>query len=354
MRLGWTGLCLLAACAAHPTASPDERVHTLRYASPYPAQHPFSRADRVWIDYVEAQSDSRLRVDPFWAGSLLSTDQNLIELRHGVADAGAIQPIYARGGAHALRTQAGFYAGATSFEQQTTVFKCLSRHYPVLSDELTGLRVLAVQGGSLPGVVTRSTPVRSIAQLRGLRLRAPSELTELLRSLGVDPVNMPMSEVYGAMAKGVIDGVIAPFDALRSLHLADVGQYYAELSIPRGAYPSRAIRASVFSSLPRSLQTLLDSSSEVWENALAREVARARETGRAYAQERGMQFTELSVADQQAFDRAYDAAARSVARMLSARGIDGDAMFRDAQTWIARLRARGAAPQPATALCPPG
>jgi TRAP-type C4-dicarboxylate transport system substrate-binding protein len=306
------------------------------------------------MDYIEAQSGGQLRIDPFWAGSLLSSDQNLIELRHGVADVGAIQPIYARGGAHALRTQAGFYAGAASFEQQTTVFKCLSRRYPALATELKGLRVLAVQGGSLPGVVTRSTPVSSITQLQGLRLRAPSELTEMLRSLGVDPVNMPMSEVYGAMAKGVIDGVIAPFDALRSLHLADVGHHYAELAIPRGAYPSRAIRAEAFESLPRALQQLLDSSSEIWEAALAREVQRARETGRAYAHERGMQFTELSVTDQQAFDRAYDAAARGYARMLTTRGIDGDGMFRDAQAWIAKMRARGSEPESVSVVCPEG
>jgi TRAP-type C4-dicarboxylate transport system substrate-binding protein len=306
------------------------------------------------MDYIEEKSGGQLHIDPFWAGSLLSTDQNLIELRHGVADVGAIQPIYARGGAHALRTQAGFYAGAVSFEQQTTVFKCLSRHYPALGAELKGLRVLAVQGGSLPGVVTRSTPVRTIAHLQGLRLRAPSELTEMLRSLGVDPVNMPMSEVYGAMAKGVIDGVIAPLDALRSLHLADVGHHYAELAIPRGAYPSRAIRTRTFESLPRPLQQLLDASSEIWETALAREVQRARETGRAYAHERGMQFTELSVTDQQAFDRAYDAAARSYARMLTARGVDGDGMFRDARAWIAKLRARGSEPQPVDTLCPEG
>ncbi|HKU42964.1 MAG TPA: hypothetical protein VJR89_32615, partial [Polyangiales bacterium] len=88
---------------------------------------------------------------------------------------------------------------------------------------------------------------------------------------------------------------------------------------------------------------VLSESSEVWEAALAREVERALASGRSYAQGQGMQFTQLSETDQQAFDRAYQAAARAQAHALAARGVDGDAMLHDAQAWIARLRA-GTAP----------
>lgn len=349
----WSALLWLACACGGPAGDPN--VHWLRYATPYSPSHPFSRADKAWIEHVEHASQGRLRIDAFWSGSLLSADQSLVELRHGVADAGAIQPIYARGGAHAVRTQAGFYSGASSFEQQVRVYRCLERHYPVLRDELAGLRVLAVQGGNLPGVVTRTKLVNDVGDLQGLRLRAPSELMEVLRALGADPVNMPMGDVYASLAKGVIDGVISPPDALRSLHLAEVGRYYAELAIPRGAYPSRAIRTAVFERLPASLQALLQASGEVWEAALSREIGRALDGGRKYATEHGMQFTRLSEDDQRAFDAAYNAAARAQARALSQRGIEGDGMFRDAQQWIARLRVSHEGALPGLhALCPSG
>ena len=72
----------------------------LSYASPYPPGHPFSRADIRWMAYVEKASRGRLKIQPFWAGALLSSDQSMAEVRHGVADIGLITPIYARGGAH--------------------------------------------------------------------------------------------------------------------------------------------------------------------------------------------------------------------------------------------------------------
>jgi TRAP-type C4-dicarboxylate transport system substrate-binding protein len=323
----------LAFAACTSSASSHDGT-TLRYATSYPPQHPFSRADRTWIDYVEAQSGGRLHIEPFWSGTLMSADQGLIELRHGVADVGSIAPIYARGGAHALRTQSGFYAGAGSFETQVATYKCLAKRFPVLDAELAGLRVLAVQGGNLPGVVTRNKLVRSLHDLAGLRLRAPSELIEVLRTLKVDPVNMPMGDVYSSMAKGVIDGVIAPPDALRALHLAEVGRYYAQLAIPRGAYPSRAISEEALSRLPEDLQAILVASGSVWEAALSKEVGAALEVGRRYAVERGMEFTTLPESEQRAFADVYNTVALSNARRLRARGIDGEAMFKSAQAWI--------------------
>ena len=48
---------------------------------------------------------------------------------------------------------------------------------------------------------------------------------------------MPMGEVYSALAKGVIDGVIAPADTFKSLHFAEVAHYFTAL--PSRAAPIR-------------------------------------------------------------------------------------------------------------------
>ncbi|MET0389907.1 MAG: TRAP transporter substrate-binding protein DctP [Polyangiales bacterium] len=336
MRCFWVmfGLCVAAACGS---ARPDASLHVLRYATPYPPQHPFSRADKQWVEHVEAASGGRLHIDPFWSGSISSADQSLLELRHGVADIAAIQPIYTRGGVHALRAQAAFYAGARTFEEQVTIYKCLARTYPALSAELPDLRVLAVQGGNLPGLLTRSRPIHSVRDLAGLRLRVPSELIGLMRALDADPVNMPMGDVYSALAKGLIDGVVAPPDTLRAVHLAEVGKHYAELEIPRGAYPARAIRSRSYERLPSDLRNILDQSSELWERALASELTQALEAGRHYGQEHGLAFTKLSEAEQQTLVAAYDQAARDQARSLTARGIAGPAMLESAHKWIRHL-----------------
>ena len=233
MRLFAALLLLLLAACARPV---DPGATELTYASPYSPNHPFSKADQEWMSFIEKRSNGRIRIKPVWSGALLSSDMSMEELRHGVADIGLITPIYVRGGTHLIRIQSGFYQGADSVESQVALYGCIARANPQVGHELAGLKVLAVQGGTLPGLVTANRQVRNLADVKGLRIRAPTELLSVLDSLGADPVNMPMGEVYSAMAKGVIDGVIAPEDTFKSLHFAEISKHFYQIAVPRGRY----------------------------------------------------------------------------------------------------------------------
>jgi TRAP-type transport system periplasmic protein len=327
-------VALAAACSA---SSPG--VTVLTYASPYGPTHPFSRADQIWMRWIEANSAGTLRIRPYWSGSLLSSEHSMAELRHGVADIGLITPIYARGGAHLIRAQAGFYGGLDTFGQQTKLYRCLSADDPQFARELHGLRILAIQGGNLPGVVTRDRPVRTLDDLAGLRLRAPSELLAVLEDLGADPVDMPMGEVYSALAKGVLDGVVAPADTLRSLHFAEVARYFNTIAIPRGAYPARAMGERKWRTLTAKHRALLERGTAVWENALASELSAADKAGFAAGREHGVTFYSLSEAEQARFEQIYTRDGEARARALVRFGIDGLPTYRHARSLAARLAA---------------
>jgi TRAP-type C4-dicarboxylate transport system substrate-binding protein len=332
MRLLLSTLTLvaLAGCARPP----DPAVTELVYATPYSPNHPFSRADQRWMKFVEERSHGTLRIRPSWAGALLSSEHSLVELRHGVADIGLITPIYVKGGVQLIRMQSGFYSGATTIEGQVALYHCMADHNPEFARELKGLKVLAVQGGTLPGLVTRDRPVGSLAELKGMRIRAPTELLNVLHELGADPVNMPMGEVYSALAKGIIDGVIAPTDTFRSLHLAEVAHYYTQLAVPRGAYPARAMALSRWQQLSAEQQAVLEASIPVWEQALADENRRALEEGWRFAEQQGVVATPISAADQQTFDELYVREATRSAAQLQRYGIDGASVLAVARASI--------------------
>lgn len=318
-------LTLLLCACARPV---PEGVTELIYASPYSPTHPFSRADQRWMDYVEQRSGGTLRIRPVWSGGLLSSEMSMEELRHGVADIGLITPIYVRGGTHLIRMQSGFYSGADSIESQVALYRCLERSTPQIASELHGLKVLAVQGGLIPGVVTRDRAVRTLDDLRGLRLRAPTELLRVLERLGVDPVNMPMGEVYSAMAKGVIDGVVAPPDTFAALHFAEISGHFWQLAVPRGAYPARAMNLDRWNRLSPAQRAVLDEAVPIWEAALAEENRAAAERGLAEARKRKVAFSQVSPEDQARFDRLYLEDAQLNARALERFGIDGATTFR--------------------------
>ena len=324
---------LLASCSAQ---KPVEGQYVLTYASPYPPTHPFGLADQEWMKWVTQRSGGRITFKPYWSGALLSSDMSMEEIRHGIADIGLITPIYSRGGAHLLRGQAAFYGGVKDIPDQVTVYDCLAQRFPAFGNELQGLHVLAVQGGNFPGVLTIDRPIRTLADFRGLRLRAQTDAIDVLKQLGADPVNMPMGEVYSALAKGVIDGVVAPADTIRSLHFAEVARHFTTIRFSRGAYPARAMSDRAWKRLPPDLQQVMVEGKPRWEAALNRELLKAEAAGITYGREEGISFTNLAPAEQQRFDLLYNHDARTQAERLRSVGIDALPIYEEAQRLLAR------------------
>lgn len=328
MRNIW--VAVLCCCIAG-VATAQENIRILTYASPYSPNHPFSRADKTWIQWVEGQSGGSLKINALWSGSLISSEQSLLEIRHGVADIGLITPIYVRGGTHLLRVQTGFYGGAETYEQQVALYRCLAETSPEYARELEGLKILAVQGGTLPGVLTRGRPVRSLEDLKGLRIRVPTELLRVMQDLGADAVSMPMSDVYSALAKGILDSVVAPADTLKSLHFGEVAGYYTRLKVPRGAYPARAMGLRCWLSLTDANRAVLEAAIPVWEAAMAEEISTAETAGEEEGRRLGVDFIDIAPKEQKRFDALYEAEGERNARDLSRFGIDGESVFRRAR-----------------------
>jgi TRAP-type C4-dicarboxylate transport system substrate-binding protein len=68
-----------------------------------------------------------------------------------------------------------------------------------------------------PGYVhTRDKQVKTLADFKGLKVRAPTRLTnKLIASMGATPVGMPVPQVPEALNKGVIDGAVIPWEWCR-------------------------------------------------------------------------------------------------------------------------------------------
>jgi TRAP-type C4-dicarboxylate transport system substrate-binding protein len=143
------------------------------------------------------------------------------------------------------------------------------------------------------------------------------------------------------MAKGVIDGVVAPADTIRSLHFSEVGRYFTGIHFPRGAYPARAIAAARFNALPADIQQLLLGSRRFWEQDLSRRLAEADQVGARFGRENGMTFSRLPADEQARFDALYRRFAHDQARALARFDIDGAPILAAAQVAIASGRCAG-------------
>ena len=89
-----------------------------------------------------------------------------------------------------------------------------------------------------PGVFhTTSKPIRTLADLKGMKVRAPTRQTNRFpAALGATPVAMPVPQVGEALSKGVIDGAVIPWEVVPSDKVQELTKFHIETDPARPAF----------------------------------------------------------------------------------------------------------------------
>jgi TRAP-type C4-dicarboxylate transport system substrate-binding protein len=178
----------------------------LKYASIYPPTHAFSIADQHYMQKIEKETNGRVKFRAYWSGSLISPREGYQDAIGGVADIVYASIAYEKAGFDLTRGQGGFYQGLKDQETKLNIFWQLWNKYPEMRNEFANVRVLGLFTAPNMRLATNK-PVRSLDDLKGMRIKAPLELIQPLKALGAEGLIMPMTEVYESVNKGILTGL---------------------------------------------------------------------------------------------------------------------------------------------------
>ena len=177
--------------------------------------------------------------------------------------------------------------------------------------------------------------------LRGMKLRFPSrQAGEGLKALGATPIGMPVPQVPEAMAQGVIDGAVVPWEVVPSIRLQEMARYHIGIPGSPTFYSASMILAmnpARYQALPADLKRVLDANSgepaalmaaKVWdeEGPKVEEMARRR----------GNSITEISEAEKARWVAATAPVTDSWVAQMRERSIDGAALVEQTRGLVAR------------------
>ncbi|MBU0751961.1 MAG: TRAP transporter substrate-binding protein [Gammaproteobacteria bacterium] len=185
-------------------------------------------------------------------------------------------------------------------------------------------------------------PVAQLADLKGLKLRAPTRVTnKMLAALGATPVGMPVPQVTEALSKGVIDGALLPYEVVPSIKVHEVTRYASETDarLP-GLYTSVfmvAMNKAKYDSLPPDLKKVVDANSGIALSALAgRLYDEAAPVSKKVVLERGNVVNVIPAAELEKWKQATDRLDDEWMADVGKRGHDGRALLQAAKDLIAK------------------
>jgi len=128
----------------------------------------------------------------------------------------------------------------------------------LLADDFKGFKLLALHCHN-PGLFhTRDKKIDKLEDVKGLRMRAPNPPTqELLTFLGATPVGMPPGLVYENLEKGVIDGAVFPWDAIKGFRLEGMLKHHYDARVYTACF-HLVMNETKYNALPAEFKKAVD------------------------------------------------------------------------------------------------
>ena len=261
----------LGAVAFSSAASAQEvtlKVHHFLPASSY-AQTLFIQP---WCDRIAKESNNKMKCQIYPSMQLGGSPPQLFEqARDGVADVVWTLPGYSAGRFPSVEVFEMPFMMQSPEATSKAVWDYVDQYAKA---EFKDVKALAfhVHGDGVFHMVNK--PIRTAADLKGVKLRAPTRATnKFIALLGATPVSMPVPQVGDALSKGVIDGAVVPYEVVPAVKIQELVKYHSETDPAEPAFYTSvfifAMNQAKYDSLSPDLKKVIDRNSGQSLSAMA-------------------------------------------------------------------------------------
>jgi len=291
-----------------------------------------------WAEKVMADSDGRIEIKHFPSMQLGGKPPELIDQAiDGVADIIWTVSGYTPGRfPHTEVFELPFMM--SNAEATSHALWDMAEKY-MIDDDFKDFHIIAtwVHG---PGVIHSKEPITSVADLNGVKLRAPTRVTTMMfGSLGATSVGMPVPAVPEALSKGVIDATVIPWEVTGALKVPELVGNHTEFG-DASLYTTTflfAMNKAKYDALPDDLKAVIDANSGAEFSAFAgAQMQRDDAASRDAAVARGNNIITLTPEQVEEWRVASAQTIEAWIAEMDGKGLDGAGLVAEAQTLIAK------------------
>ncbi len=257
-----TAIAAGLVCASWAAQAQTVTLKVHHFLGPQSVQH--TTMLKGWCDNIAKDSNNRLQCQIFPAMQLGGTPPQLYDqVKDGIADVAWTLAAYT---AKLSKLEVFELPFMTTNDADGVSRAAWEYSQKFMQDEFKDVKLLAVHVHGPGNIYTKAKPVTTMADFKGLKIRAPSKpTTRMLATMGATPVSIPVPGVPEALSKGVIDGAVIPYEVAPGLKVHELTNHTAETDRSyRSLYTIVFVvtmNKAKYDSLPADLKAVIDKNS---------------------------------------------------------------------------------------------
>ncbi len=311
---------VLVAVAVFPAFSQAKEVKH-RYSLIWPASHPMVKLAAEWSKDVEAATSGRVKITTFPGNALTPPMQAYDAVVKGIADIAGCLLAYSPGRlplSEVLKLPLGYQSGYQASKLANAYYK---KFQP---KEFGDVQVMYLHGAA-PGFIMTKKSVNSIKDVKGLRIKANAENTDIVINLGAASVTMPVSDTYDSIQRGVIDGTLFPVEALQGFKIGEVVKTVIQdygISYMTSMYV--IMNKGRWNSISPEDQKDIEALNDLYNEKTAKLWLELDAKAKEFSLQKGVKFLEVSRQDQEATAALMKPILDAYVAMATSKGLPGD------------------------------
>ena len=213
--------------AADRAACADIELKFAHFMSPMHIQH--QKSFEPFAKRVQELTGGKVAVKIYPGGALGAPNQLPDAVKTGITDIAFIIPSYSTGRFERISALDLPFFFNSAVHATKTIYDMADQYF---AEDFKDYKVLWFYSCGPGQFQSVSKPMHTLDDFKGMKMRAPSAyMSKAFKLLGSTPVGMPISELTVSLEKGVIDGMLTPFSAVKDFRLFDLVKHITEADV---------------------------------------------------------------------------------------------------------------------------
>ncbi len=278
-----------------------------------------------WKTEVEKRAKGKVVINTYPGGTLLGAKNMMDGVIAGQADIGCLCMAY-QPGRFVITNATSLPLGIPDAKTGSLVLWELYKKYKPKAFEKVKVLTMFT---TAPSSIMSKKPVKNLADIKGLDLRASGGAAQILKTWGANQVGMPMSATPEALQKGVVQGLFSSLEVMKDFKFAEICRFATMTDTV--IYPFAVVmNKDSWNSLPKEVQKIIEDmgteQSEWTGDYLDNHVKESVEWSKKTYQ---VEFIQLSKKEKAKWDKMLEPITDKWIKDAEAKGLPGKAVVED-------------------------